>query len=187
MSDLPPSVPQPPGARASRVEAAAWIARLDLERHPEGGWYRQIHRSSLELSGEALAASHGGPRSALTVIYYLLEHPDVSRLHRLASDETWHFHAGRPLRIVAFDESGSAETTVLGPGGAHAFVAAIPAGRVFGAELLDGGWALVSCVVAPGFEFEDFELVSAPQLGPVGADDVDTVQRLTAPSDDGTT
>ncbi len=181
MSDLPPSVPQPPGARASRVEAAAWIARLGLERHPEGGWYRSIYRSSTELADDALAATHGGPRAAMTVIHYLLEHPDVSRLHRLASDETWHFHAGRPLRIVAFDDAGGCETTVLGPGGNHAFVAAVPAGRVFGAELVDGGWALVSCVVAPGFDFDDFELIAADELGEVADECVDTVQRLTAP------
>lgn len=140
--------------------ARAWIRRLGLERHPEGGWYRQLYRGDEELPASALPARYDGPRATATVIWFLLEHPDVSHLHRLASDEIWHFHAGSPLRVVAIDVAGERSDLLLGPDpeAGESFVGVVPRGRWFGAFLPDGGWALVSCTVAPGFDFADFEL-----------------------------
>ena len=118
------------------------------------------------------------PRSALTSIYYLLEGDDFSALHRLRSDEVWYFHAGAVLAIYAIDAAAALTVHRLGDASKAAgttFSIAIPAGTWFGARL-EGrdAWALAGCAVAPGFEFEDFELAQRgvliaafPQHGPV--------------------
>lgn len=172
-----------PGAAEPSAEARVWTERLGLERHPEGGWYRQIYRADETLPATALPPRYGGARASATVIHYLLEHPDVSRLHRLASDEIWHFHAGSPLRVVTFGDDGERRDFDLGPdpSAGERFVAVVPRGRWFGAYLPRGGWALVSCTVTPGFEFDDFELAHRGALLERWPQHCKVVERLTAP------
>ncbi|HXP94370.1 MAG TPA: cupin domain-containing protein [Candidatus Binatia bacterium] len=158
------------------AEAAELIARLGLRRHPEGGWFREVHRSraTVQFDNRYRIVQ----RSALTSIYYLLEGDDFSALHRLRSDEVWYFHAGAVLAIYAIDAAAALTVHRLGdasksPG--TTFSIAIPAGTWFGARLEErDAWALAGCAVAPGFEFEDFELAGRgvltaafPQHGPV--------------------
>ena len=117
------------------------IAALKLQPHPEGGFYRETYRSA-----------HS------TAIFFLLPEGAVSRLHRIKSDEVWHFYAGGPLRIVEL----GAGSTVLSPRQPQHVVAA---GRWFGAYPEQGsGYSLVGCTVAPAFRFEDFELGSREDL-----------------------
>ena len=145
----------------SGQEAADWIARLGLARHPEGGWYRQTYRAPEEIAVQALPGRFAAARAFSTAIYFLLEQGDVSHLHRLAADELWFFHAGGPLLVHAIDAAGELTTEVLGaaPERGESLQAMVPAGRWFGAELADRApYALVSCTVAPGFDFADFEL-----------------------------
>ena len=138
-------------------DAAALAARLDLGPHPEGGWYRETYRSPTDVG------TSGGPRSAVTSILFLLEHPGVSHLHRIDAEELWFWHGGSDLLIQEIRPDGSHLTHRLGPGGT--FQAAIPAGSWFGAELArPGTWALVGCAVAPGFTFAGFELGSRDEL-----------------------
>jgi len=86
------------------------IAQLDLSPHPEGGWYREVHRSA-----QILTLPHG-PRAALTSIYYLLEAGQLSRWHLVNSDEIWHLHAGAPLELLTYQPADkNFSRKVLGP------------------------------------------------------------------------
>ncbi len=120
------------------------IAKLDLQRHPEGGWYRETMR---------LRAPDGG-RDRATAILFLLEAGERSHWHRVDADELWLWHAGSPLALM-IDQA----THRLGgdPLLGEAPQLLVPRGSWQAAEARDG-WALVSCVVTPGFDFAGFEL-----------------------------
>lgn len=128
----------------------ALIARLQLQPHPEGGWYRETWRA------EALAP---GDRSPGTAIYFLLKPGETSHWHRIDAAEIWHHYSGGPLRLgVSVDGVGSHEH-LLGPdvlGGQEPQVV-IPPGAWQAAEPVSSA-VLVGCTVAPGFEFSHFHL-----------------------------
>ncbi|MBX3270386.1 MAG: cupin domain-containing protein [Sandaracinaceae bacterium] len=138
--------------------------RLGLAPHPEGGFYRETYRATRAWPAEALP--QGAPRAASTAIYFLVPEGSFSALHRIASDELWHFHAGASLEIVAFDPDGGRHDRWLGLAldRGEAPQQVVPAGWLFGARLRAPRlgdappWALVGCTVAPGFDFADFEL-----------------------------
>jgi uncharacterized protein len=135
--------------------AAHLVQQLRLEPHPEGGFFRQLFRSS-----DAVTPADGrGTRTALTTIYFLLPRNDVSRWHRVASDEVWHFYEGTPLEIwTATPNLSDLSVSRLGPIGDDAApVTVVPAGW-WQAAKPTGDYALVGCTVAPGFEFADFVL-----------------------------
>jgi uncharacterized protein len=131
------------------------IRSLDLKPHPEGGWYRELHRSTLRV-GTPRAS-----RSALTSIYYLLQRQERSRWHTVEADEIWHFYAGAPLELFAYEPVARMFVRrVLAPPGDECEPAAvIPAGTWQAARTL-GDYSLVGCSVGPGFEFDDFRFVS---------------------------
>jgi uncharacterized protein len=143
------------------------IKHLDLQPHPEGGLYRQTYRA-----GERVLRSgtdHGRvERHASTAIYYMLRDSDCSAWHRIDADELWHFHLGDPLFIHVLNPHGELITHVLSnpleqPDGA--FQLLVPAGHWFAAERTGPrGFSLVGCTVAPGFEFETFELADVAEL-----------------------
>ena len=124
------------------------IEQLGLSPHPEGGWYRETWR----------AAAQGG-RSAGTAIHFLLEQDQRSRWHRVDANEIWFWHAGSPLALHIEQEDGSIDTIRLGGDvtAGYAPQGLVPANRWQSTEACSG-WALVSCVVVPGFEFAGFEL-----------------------------
>jgi len=147
--------------------AESWIHHLNLIPHPEGGFYREIFKSSIEVGNNVLPRGFNGSRRLCTSIYYLLRAGERSRLHRLKSDELWYHHFGSSLRIVMIDPEGQKHVRFLGPRieKAEQFQILIPAGTIFGAELSDpGSFSLFSCMVSPGFEFEDFELFEKEDL-----------------------
>lgn len=146
--------------------AVELITTLDLARHPEGGWFRETYRSPEALAAQALPGRFGGDRACSTAILFLLEEGDRSHLHRIKSDEVWHFHAGSTLLIQVLHPDGRHETLRLGPEPAagDSYQAVVPAGCWFGAEPLRGPFTLVGCTVAPGFDFADFELGGRDQL-----------------------
>ena len=137
--------------KAPHPQAQQLIAALQLEPHPEGGYFRQTYRSEMRV-----AAAGRPERRALTSIFFLLFDDNFSAFHRLTSDEIWHFYRGDPVAIEIIDADGAHETRVLGGDGL--FQTTFPAGAWFGAHMVDGGYALVGCDVAPGFEFADFEM-----------------------------
>jgi predicted cupin superfamily sugar epimerase len=133
------------------------IQILELERHPEGGWYREVFRSPREVR----APLEGAPtRSALTTIYFLLTEGEPTAWHSVASDEIWHFLEGAPAELFTIDPSDSHRRTHrLGMlGGGAAPVGIVPAGHGQMARTL-GAFTLVGCTVGPGFDFADFKLL----------------------------
>lgn len=139
------------------MQARDIIRLLSLQPHPEGGWYREIHRSGLAVAGPR------GQRSAVTTIYYLLEHGQVSRWHVVdAADEIWHFYGGAPLELLAYDPSScELERHVLSAPGEAARPVAVVGSGVWQAARTLGEYSLVGCSVGPGFEFGDFRFVAS--------------------------
>ncbi len=136
------------------MNASFWIEHLKLQPHPEGGWFAETYRA------DDVFATQRGERSACTAIYFLLKAGDVSKFHRIASDELWHFYAGAPIRIHVLDGSGYRNLDLGShPTEEQSFQALVEQGSWFGAELLtDDEFALVGCTVSPGFDFSDFEM-----------------------------
>src|ERR1700756_3274868 len=95
------------------MNAEYWIQKLKLEAHPEGGYFRQTYKSNLLIGREALPG-FSGARAASTAIYFLLEGKNFSALHRLRSDEVWHFYAGSPLLVHVIEPDGKRRTISLG-------------------------------------------------------------------------
>ncbi|MDA2811288.1 cupin domain-containing protein [Nocardiopsis sp. RSe5-2] len=148
----------PWGRYTGVVRRSPTAEALDLLPHPEGGWYRQTWRSPVSSRPEG----YPGPRHAATAIHFLLCPGEESRWHRVRSDELWVFNRGGPLRLVLGGTGERPEEErplVLGPyveAGENLQIL-VPAGTWQTARPLVGEEALVSCIVAPGFEFEDFE------------------------------
>lgn len=145
--------------------ATQLIHSLDLQPHPEGGYYREIYRGL-----EHVVCQDGRTREASTAIYYMLCGSDYSAWHRICSDELWHFHAGSPVDVHVIADGGIV-THRLGDPLRHAgaaFQAMVPAGHWFAAERVDPGdgadFALVGCTVAPAFQFSEFELADIETL-----------------------
>lgn len=129
---------------------------LNLRPHPEGGYYREIFRSAAFVQ----PLDPRQPRVALTTIYFLLPAGDVSRWHRVASDEVWHFYEGDPLELLTLDAATvDVERYLLGGVGQDSRpVHAVSAG-VWQAARTTGAYTLVGCSVAPGFDFTDFQML----------------------------
>ncbi len=137
------------------------IRKYGLLPHPEGGYYRETHRSGLTVHSGAVDAE----RAAVTDIYFLLARGQVSRFHRVAHDEIWHFYAGAPLRLLEFDGETVREIR-LGP--EDGFKHVVRGGLWQAAEPL-GEFSLCGCTVAPGFDFRDFQFLAdnaAPATAP---------------------
>ncbi|MEI6167273.1 MAG: cupin domain-containing protein [bacterium] len=162
--------------------AAYWIRSLQLAPHPEGGFYREVYRCPEAISRKALPGRYTGSRAVSTSIYFLLRGGDVSRFHRLASDEIWHFHAGSPLTLHIIDPKGIYQSVSLGVEGHrrqqpqlvikrhHWFAATVDNPREY---------TLMGCTVAPGFDFADFELADRDILVRRCPGKAALIQRLT--------
>ncbi|HZY37711.1 MAG TPA: cupin domain-containing protein [Mucilaginibacter sp.] len=141
--------------------ASYWIKHLNLQPHPEGGWYREVFRSA----NQVVRTNRTDIKQACTSIYYLLENDDFSGFHRIASDELWYFHKGAPLMIHAIDEEGNYTAHELSDNPTGNLSAAIRAGLWFASEIPSKvAFTLVSCAVAPGFEFSEFEMAEKERL-----------------------
>ncbi|MCF8234369.1 MAG: cupin domain-containing protein [Bacteroidales bacterium] len=147
--------------------AAYWIDGLGLEKHPEGGYFKEIYRSDEEHHQSVLPERYGGNRNFGTAIYFLLDRDDFSAFHRLNSDEAWHLYDGGPLLIHMIDPEGNHSTSKLGLDleKNESPFAIMPRGCWFAAELIDkSNYALLGCTVAPGFHFDDFVLAESKEL-----------------------
>ncbi len=141
--------------------AAYWIEKLNLNKHPEGGWYREIYRSQDVVSKACITDSFSGDRNFCTSIYYLLKDTDFSAFHRIKSDEIWHFYTGdSPVEILIIENS-ELRKELLGsnPENGESLQVVVPKNCWFAARLYKTfGFALSGCTVSPGFDFEDFEM-----------------------------
>ena len=144
-----------------KPSADYWIQKLQLEKHIEGGSYTRTYTAAITLPHEVLPAGFNGPRPVATAIYFLLESNQFSAMHRIASDELWHFYYGDPLLVYEIDTAGKLTQHLLGnnPHNNETFQCTINAGSWFGSAPQPGGnYSLVGCTVAPGFDFADFQL-----------------------------
>jgi predicted cupin superfamily sugar epimerase len=164
------------------TDARHWIEALQLGPHPEGGYFRQVYRSAELIAREHLPGRFNGDRAFSTSIYFLLAGDDFSALHRIRQDEVWHFYDGSSLTIHAIDPEGRYVARQLGRGVQHgeSLQVVIPAGHLFGATVNDSqSYALVGCTVAPGFDFDDFELPSRDVLVQQYPQHQQLIERLT--------
>lgn len=143
-----------------------WIEKLKLEKHPEGGYYSQSYKSLETVKDSELSVTFDGERPLATSIYFLLKAGEVSRFHRLVSDEIWYYHAGSSLTITCIEKGGRLAAKKLGLDMERGELpqVVIPAGTIYGAALGGDGYSLVGCMVSPGFDFADFELLNRDEL-----------------------
>ena len=139
--------------------AEFWIRSLEMLAHPEGGFYKEVFRSQLEVEVPQ------GKRAAATSIYYLLRSGEFSAFHRIKSDETWYYHAGDTMEILVIGADGKLSRNRVGidPGNGSNPQFTVPANLWFAARPL-GDYSLVGCSVAPGFDFKDFEMAEREVL-----------------------
>ncbi len=143
-----------------------WIKHLNLEAHPEGGFYKETYRSQETITRQSLPARFEGNRNFSTAIYFLLRSQDRSVFHRIKSDELWHFYQGSTLSIYMLTDKGLTIQklgTDLLQGESPQVV--VPANCWFGARVEEKEtYALCGCTVAPGFDFKDFEMAGREEL-----------------------
>jgi uncharacterized protein len=150
------------------ARAAQLIERLGLTPHPEGGHFGEIYRSSSRVQ----PADSRPARAALTTIYFLLVAGQVSRWHRVASDEVWHFYEGDPLELLSADKGvGTITRRVLGPVNDTVRPVHVVGAGEWQAARTTGAYTLVGCTVGPGFDFEDFRMLNQQP------DEADTMKR----------
>jgi hypothetical protein len=164
------------------MTAQEYITTLGLIPHPEGGYYREMYRSEGIIAQPNLPARYSGGRAYSTTIYYLLESNDVSSLHRLRSDEQWFHIDGSALTIHSIDVRGGYIRHRIGKDlakGERPF-AVVPHGCWFGGTVDEpDSFALVGCIVAPGFDFDDFELGKREELVRQYPQHVSIIKKLT--------
>lgn len=146
--------------------ALYWIEKFQMEKHPEGGYFKETYRSDESIPQHGLPKRFSGDRYFCSQIFYLLEHHEMSKLHRLKSDETWHFYEGLPIALYLISPEGNFSTITLGRGNEGFMLQyTIPHGYWFGAKVeAEAGFSLIGCTVAPAFDFKDFEVGNRKQL-----------------------
>jgi uncharacterized protein len=143
------------------------IQQYSLQPHPEGGWYMQTYKSNEMIAAGALPDRFAGSRPFSTAIYFLLEQENFSAFHCIKSDECWHFYAGDPLHIYVLQQNGMLVTVTLGNEieKGQLFQYVVPANCWFASRPATGStFSFVGCTVAPGFDFDDFEMADANAL-----------------------
>lgn len=168
-----------PAMNTTRIKEL--VLHLHLQPHPEGGFYGETYRSVLRVPTDK------GDRPASTAIYFLLTTNQFSAFHRIKSDEVWHHYEGDTVFIHVLHPDEEYECICLGKITESGEVqqAVVPAGAWFASESVGpSGYALVGCTVAPGFDFEDFELADRQVLSAAYPQYQDLVARLTRTSSD---
>ena len=148
-------------------EAQELINNLELQAHPEGGYFKETYRSSALISKDNLDSIFEGDRNLCTCIYFLLTSEAFSAFHRINQDEIWHFYKGALVQLHLISPDGNYKVVTLGNnvinGEVPQFV--VPGGYYFGAHLIQpDSYALFGCTVSPGFDFSDFQLPERSEL-----------------------
>lgn len=157
-----------------------YINKLKLVSHPEGGYYREIYRSGEYISPGGLPKRYTSKRVFSTSIYFLLDGKQVSRFHRLKSDEVWHFYDGSPVIIYLLNKN--VERIILGKdiSKGYIFQYTVKKNNWFAAEIIKkDSFALIGCSVSPGFDFNDYELADRKYLVKKYSQHKDIINKLT--------
>ncbi|MBW9157976.1 cupin domain-containing protein [Clostridium tagluense] len=158
-----------------------FIDTLNMEAHPEGGFYKSSFCSCENISSNNLKTKFEGERILWTSIYFLLRDGEISSFHRLKSDEMWYYHAGSPLTIYMISPNGELTTKQLGlnieNGETPQFL--VPKNHIFGSAMNSPGYSLVGCMVSPGFDFKDFEIIERDVLLNKYSEHKDIIIKLT--------
>jgi uncharacterized protein len=144
-----------------------WIKNLQLLPHPEGGYFREVFRSPETISAGALPERYKSEHSFATSIYFLLKSDQISTFHRLKSDEIWYFYDGSPITVYIIDKEGKLSQNIVGRNilNNEQLQLVIPHECWFAAKVVrKDSYTLVGCNVAPGFDFNDFELAEKSEL-----------------------
>ncbi len=160
------------------------IKFLKLEKHPEGGYFRETYRSAGDIEAEALPERYERDHAYSTAIYFLLKRGEFSAFHEIVQDEVWHHYAGAAVHVHIIDHNGKYRIMKTGmdlekgetPQGV------VYGGEVFGATVAndpDHDFALVGCTVAPGFDFRDFRLIAREELMDRFPEHAEIIGRLT--------
>ena len=164
------------------MDSKYWIKKLSLQKHPEGGYFKEIYRSNESISNYSLPDRFDGDRCFATSIYFLLEKNNFSAFHRIKSDEIWHFYQGESITIYTIDNSGNLKNHKLGnnPENEEELQVVIPRNTWFAAILnKQDSFALVGCTVSPGFNFNDFELAKRELLINLFPQHKEIIEKLT--------
>ena len=164
------------------LTAQTYIDALQMEAHPEGGFFKETYRSRHLMDVTQGNDGTSTQRNVSTGIYFLLEKNNFSAFHKIKSDEMWHFYAGQALEVLELNERGELGCTRLGPnilgGEVHQHV--VPANTWFASRVAAGGvFSLVGCTVAPGFDFADFCLADRALLVAAFPQHRQTIDELT--------
>nr|HPI38466.1 cupin domain-containing protein [Ignavibacteriaceae bacterium] len=162
--------------------AQYWIDNLQLLPHQEGGYYKEVYRSDEIITQNCLPDRYTGGRAFSTSIYFLLEKEDKSHFHRLLSDEIWHFYDGTSVTIYVIDNDGKLSIHYLGKEyeKGEKLQIVLFKGCWFAAEVNDkNSYSLIGCTVAPGFDFNDFELADKVKLSKLYPQHKDLIIKLT--------
>jgi uncharacterized protein len=143
------------------------VKELNLLPHPEGGYYKETYRSEGKIPHAFLSPDFSGDRNMATGIYFLIKKGNFSALHKIKSDETWHFYYGDALEVIEIDTEGNLKITKIGSNiiEGESFQYTVKANTWFGSRVSNNGnYSLVGCTVYPGFDFNDFELANREDL-----------------------
>lgn len=144
-----------------------YIQKLNLISHPEGGYFKEVYRSDETIEKSALPGRYSGNRNFATSIYFLLEGKQFSAFHKIESDETWHFYAGTSMTLMMINEAGTYSEVIIGNNldkNEH-LQFTIKRNTWFAAKVNnENSFSLLGCTVAPGFDFDDFELADKTTL-----------------------
>lgn len=158
------------------------VNNLNLEPHPEGGFYRETYRSEGIITMSSEDNRYSGERNFSTCIYFLLTSDNFSAFHKIKQDEIWHFYSGSPISLHIIDEQGVYTKHTIGSnfeaGEVPQFV--VKGGDWFASEVeLPNSYCLAGCTVAPGFDFSDFVMAQRDQLCVLYPQHSKVIERLT--------
>jgi predicted cupin superfamily sugar epimerase len=164
----------------SHQPASYWVEKLQLQAHPEGGFFKEMYRSEESIPAAGLPGRYAGSRPFGTGIYFLIDQDNFSAFHRVQSDEMWHFYAGHTAVLHIIHPDGRYEQRAVGrdPEQGEAFQVVVPGGSWFAASVAEG-YALVGCTVCPGFDFADFELADHEGLSGLFPQHTELIRRFT--------